>query len=39
MQELSEATPARASRSCYKSNARNHIDPDVRAGINEAPAR
>lgn len=35
VQELSEATRL-GIPSLFKSNARNHIDPDVRVGINEA---
>ncbi len=35
VQQLSEATPL-GIPVLYKSNARNHIDPDARAGINES---
>ena len=35
IQELNEATRL-GIRVLFKSNARNHIDPDARAGINEA---
>ena len=36
VQEMSEATRL-GIPVLFKSNARNHIDPDVRVGINEAP--
>jgi len=35
VQEMSEATPL-GIPALFKSNARNHIDPDARAGINES---
>jgi beta-glucosidase len=35
VQQLAEATPL-GIPVLFKSNARNHIEPDARAGINEA---